>query len=533
MSGDTGVAQRDYLPSGRIKVLFVAEAPPGNSERFFYFKHVRTHDWLYLGLMRALYPDVRELRAPDLRKLKAIYLQRFQGDGYYLVDACDYPMPPRPTQAVKRQALKSSLPNLIERIRELVDPETPVVLISSTVYSVCRQPLIEAGINVINASAIDFPSSGRQREFHKTFMLTIRTVKSTQQLPSWSRADDGTILDENRRVVFFSCQRFVQSICMGNCCFVCGAAPAEKEFNDEHVLPRWLLREFGLFGRSITLPNGAQFRYGRYKVACCAECNALMGERVETPVRELLHRGRGAVSEHVATKGGLTLFVWMALIFLKTHLRDRYFNLTLDRRESEVSIASLYEWESLHHVHTIARCFVSGAELQREAFGTLVILTAKIEDGDESFDVADLHEAQAMLIRCHDVAIVAVFNDSTAVTGHLLRILENVTGPLSPLQLREVMVEAASCNLHLKERPKYASLVDLRARTNKIVAALPEKPEWHPVDLKVRGRLMEHSLRSHSRSSFVGYANTEDFLAKVREGLQTFLYDSDGKFIAN
>jgi hypothetical protein len=131
------------------------------------------------------------------------------------------------------------------------------------------------------------------------------------------------------------------------------------------------------------------------------------------------------------------------------------------------------------------------------------------------------------------VAIVTVFNDSTAVTGHLLRLLEKVGGPLSPLQLREIMVEAACCNLHLKERPQYASLVDLRAQTNKVVAALPEKPEWHPVDLKLRGKLMEQSLRTHPGSSFVGYASTEDFLVKVREGLQTFLYDDDGNFIAN
>src|SRR5579863_10680805 len=111
---------------------------------------------------------------------------------------------------------------------------------------------------------------------------------------------------------------------------------------------------------------------------------------------------------------------------------------------------------------------ISPADVQREVFGTLFVLPAKIEEGAEPFDIADLYEAQTMLLRCHDVAIVTVFNDSTAVTGHLLRLLEKVGGPLSPLQLREIMVEAACCNLHLKERPQYASLVDLRAQTNKV-----------------------------------------------------------------
>jgi hypothetical protein len=533
MRGNTEEARRKYQPVGRIKILFVAEAPPADPERFFYFHHVRSHDWLYLGLMRALYPDLRELPVADLRRRKALYLQRFQGDGYYLVDACNHPMPQRLTRAGKQQVLISSLPNLIERVHGLVDAGTPVILISSRVHAVCYHPLSLAGMNVSNAAAIDFPSSGRQQAFHRKLVSTLRSLSAPQEPPSWSKADDGTILDENQRVAFFSCQRFVESICMGSCCFICGAVPGEKEFNDEHVLPKWLLREFGLFDRTIALPNGSQFQYGRYKIACCAECNSLMGKLVETPVRELLHRGYGAVSEHLTTNGGLMLFVWMALIFLKTHLRDRNFNLTLDRRASQLPIASLYEWDSLHHVHTIARCFFTGAEVQREVFGTLFVLPARIQERVEPFDVADLYEAQTILLRCHDVAIVTVFNDSTAVTGHLRRVLEKVSGPLSPLQLREIMVEAACCNLHLKERPQYASLVDLRARTNKIVAALPEKSEWHSVDLKIRGKLMEHSLRTHPGSSFVGYRSTEEFLVKVREGLQTFLYDDDGNFIAN
>jgi hypothetical protein len=258
-----------------------------------------------------------------------------------------------------------------------------------------------------------------------------------------------------------------------------------------------------------------------------------MGRVVEEPVRDLLHQGHRAVAEHFRNEGGLLFFVWMSLIFLKMHLRDRHFNMTLDRRVSQEPISSVYEWEDLHHIHTVARCFVTGATIQREVFGTCFVLPAKVERGIEAFDVADLYQGQVALVRCDDVAILTVFNDSTAVTSHLLRTLKKATGPLSSLQLREVMVEAACCNLHLKERPQYASLVDLRARTNKIVATLPQSPDFHPVDLKLRGRLMEYALRSAiSGSSIVGYPNIEDFWAKVREGLQTFLYDDDGNFIA-
>ncbi len=532
MSDAIAQARLKYLPPGGIKVLFIAEAPPADPERFFYFEHVRTDDWLYLGMMRAIYPDTRELAVSELRRRKGLCLQRFQADHYYLIDACDDPMPRGARPAAKRCLIETSLSDLISRVRDLVEVDTKVVLISSTVHAVCYEPLRKAGIKVINISMIDFPASGRQRAFQGKLIQTLRSAGSKPDATAWSKTADGSLLDENGGVVYFSCKRFVESICLGNCCFICGASPNEKQFNDEHIFPEWLLREFALFDRYVTLPNGARFKYGRYKIPCCADCNSLMARSVEEPVRDLLHQGHSAVSDHFRREGGLMFFVWIALIFLKTHLRDRHFNMTLDRRVSQEPISSRYEWESLHHIHTVARCFVTRATIQREVFGTCFVLPAKVENGLEPFDVADLYDAQVALVRCHDVAVLTVFNDSTAVTGHLLRILEQVTGPLSNLQLREVMVEAACCNLHLKERPQYASLVDLRAQTSKIIAMLPPSPEFHPVDRKLRGRLMEYSLRpALSRSAVVGYTNIEDFWAKVREGLQTFLYDDNGNFI--
>jgi hypothetical protein len=73
----------------------------------------------------------------------------------------------------------------------------------------------------------------------------------------WRKDEDGSILDETGKVVYFSQERFVRDICLGDCCFVCGANPANVPFNDEHVIPNWLLRRYNLFARAITLPNAA------------------------------------------------------------------------------------------------------------------------------------------------------------------------------------------------------------------------------------------------------------------------------------
>jgi len=88
--------------------------------------------------------------------------------------------------------------------------------------------------------------------------------------------EDGSIVDGTGKVLFFSNQRFVDDICLGNCCFICGAQPDEKPFNNEHILPEWLLRRYDLFSRTISLPSDRTVRYDRYTVPCCVDCNSLM-----------------------------------------------------------------------------------------------------------------------------------------------------------------------------------------------------------------------------------------------------------------
>ena len=128
-------------------------------------------------------------------------------------------------------------------------------------------------------------------------------------------------------------ERFVRDICVGNFWFICGASPDEKPFNDEHVFPEWVLRRFDLFSGKVALPNEVAFRYDRYKVQCCVECNTMMGDLVENPVAEVVSGGATAINKFVENGGLLKMFVWMGLMFLKAHLRDRDFRLDLDARK--------------------------------------------------------------------------------------------------------------------------------------------------------------------------------------------------------
>jgi hypothetical protein len=146
--------------------------------------------------------------------------------------------------------------------------------------------------------------------------LVLQAVRRERGM--WTRAPDGSVIDQNSRVIFFSEQRFVDDICLGECCFICGAAPGDMPFNNEHVLPEWLSRRYNLFDRTIVLPNGNTLRYDRYTVPCCVPCNKLMGERIEELISEITRRGAEATIAFLKANGNLEFFVWMGLIYLKT-----------------------------------------------------------------------------------------------------------------------------------------------------------------------------------------------------------------------
>lgn len=346
----------------------------------------------------------------------------------------------------------------------------------------------------------------------------------------WTATEDGSVIDAKGKVIFFSTERFIKDICLGDCCFICGAKPHERPFNNEHILPEWLLRRYDLFAKTITLPNEATVRYDRYTVPCCAECNSLMGEVVEKPISEVVRGGVDAINDFVS-KGGLSnMFVWMGLIFLKTHLKDRAHRVHMDARKGEEKIADEYEWEYLHHIHSVVRCFYTGCFVDIEAIGSFLGIPVKAQVSQDRFDFGDLYLAQTMLLRLDDTAMLTVFNDSGGAMNYLRQKLEKITGPVSELQLREIMVELAYLNLHLKERPMFHTECDFVNEKCRIIGERPTLALTH-MDRRVRGKLLHHALRHVLPYIMIAGLTQEEVLQAIEAGNFTFLFNDDGEFI--
>jgi hypothetical protein len=270
---------------------------------------------------------------------------------------------------------------------------------------------------------------------------------------------DRTIVGEDGRILLFSCERFLSDICEGDACFICGASPADRPFNDEHIVPRWVLRRYQLFDEEITLPTGERRKYAGYRVPCCEECNSRLGREVETPVSRLLDGDYATVVGRLDDKGRELLFSWLALLFLKVHLKDRNIPIHKDRRLGTEVIGEAYDWADLHHIHAIARKPYTRANLLPEAIGSMQVFEVDEPLSEDGYDYLDFTFDQTIILRVGRIGIVATLNDATAAESAWSDRLDLIDGPINDLQLREIGAMFALANRNLIHRPAFSTYV--------------------------------------------------------------------------
>ena len=105
-------ARNRYRPS-LLRTLLIAEAPPSDIDRYFYFEDVPRQDSLFLEVMGVLYPDDKASYLASKRdpELKAALLEMFASDGFWLMHISELP------QELLDEAHADALPGLLEHIK--------------------------------------------------------------------------------------------------------------------------------------------------------------------------------------------------------------------------------------------------------------------------------------------------------------------------------------------------------------------------------------------------------------------------------
>ena len=342
-----------------------------------------------------------------------------------------------------------------------------------------------------------------------------------------------TITNKRGEIILFGLQHFLDDIAKGDCCFICGAKPNSKEFNDEHIISDWILRKYNLHDKYITLPNGTKFKYSQYKVPCCKECNSELGKTYEEPISELLSKSYSEIIKEISKKPEITqfLFKWLSLIFIKTHLKDKTLLKERNKRIDAGFLSDNYYWEEMHHIHCIARSHYTKAKIENFVFGTLIIVPALYIENTDGFDYLDNEIGKAIMLKLGEFCIIAILNDSCAGFTLYNENISKIRGPLSPFQVRDIFAHLTFINLNIKERPIYYSRFSNSLDEYQIKSTLPKYVEL--LDEKERIITSGELLRLFVEPMIGEIENKEQILKEIEENKRNYLFDNDGNFIKN
>lgn len=165
-------ATQKYRPE-KVHILFMAESPPGAPDRHFYFEDVSRADTLWVQTTRGLYPEEFGVTAQE-RKHKKAWLERFQQDGYWMLEAV-----PHPIDGKKKEAqIRDNTQRVLAEIQAAAP--THVILVATPVYRVLQPPLAAAGISLPQPQAVPFPSRGQQGRFQTALKATLEAINQVK-----------------------------------------------------------------------------------------------------------------------------------------------------------------------------------------------------------------------------------------------------------------------------------------------------------------------------------------------------------------
>jgi hypothetical protein len=350
---------------------------------------------------------------------------------------------------------------------------------------------------------------------------------------SVNRTQDGSVIDSSGKVLYFSAARFVTDIAEGRCCFVCGVPPESgKVFNEEHVLPDWLLRAMALHSKKISLPNDIRTQYGKYKIPCCQSCNSELNENYEKPISDALSKGHESFCDFVEGQGRELVYCWLALIFFKTHLKDREFIFNVkDRSSLPFSIGDVYDYYDLHHAHCLLRAPLLNARVDQGVIGSLIALPARLgtEPDSEDFDYCDIYMSKTVALRFGETALFAVLDDSRVTTVFLQNHLSRIVAPILPMQLREIHAHIAYLSANLEERPRFGTAVDDDGRVSIVTKFPTAPPRLRANEVAPFREFLQTSAESVLRQR----PETEEIRALIAADSWSWLFDENGEQITD
>ena len=237
-------------------------------------------------------------------------------------------------------------------------------------------------------------------------------------------------------------------------CFLCGKELDNANRTDEHVFPRWLLREFDLYDERMGLPNDSDIRYRQLTIPCCNSCNSSWLSQLEDLVSTAFREGPAAFE----ALGPVPLGLWLSKIYYGLIFKD--ISLALDRSTPDSGPLLEPQWLStyfeLHQVLQVLRGALALAPGQVPA-SVFVFRTLDSEIPQNRFDFRDTTTVPFIALRLGPVAVVGCLLDWGSVGGalHIEDVDAAKTFELHPVQFSAIAALLAHWRIRFNRVPKY------------------------------------------------------------------------------
>jgi len=237
-------------------------------------------------------------------------------------------------------------------------------------------------------------------------------------------------------------------------CFLCGCLLNENNRTEEHVIPKWIQKEFNLWDQKLTLLNKTLFSYRLLTIPCCFDCNNIhlkpFEDRISKAYREGFNSFKSLNKED--------LFLWLGKIYFGILYKELFLN--VDRANPEDGTILNEEYLKSFYNHFL---FLQGIRKKHKfsdffPASFFLFKTQKPKSKEKQWDFIDNQNKLFISIRMGEIGIISVLQDGEA-TQQLDYILNQHRDiELHPLQFREMTSKILYKAINMNRTPKFINI---------------------------------------------------------------------------
>ncbi|MCS4089786.1 HNH endonuclease [Rhizobium sp. BK176] len=236
-------------------------------------------------------------------------------------------------------------------------------------------------------------------------------------------------------------------------CFLCMEEIPDDQRSEEHVIPRWMQRDFDLMHQKLTLVNGSGISYKRLKLPCCRECNNVHLGRMEESFQHFVYKDWKPISN----VPDLLVMQWCAKVLFSILYKEH----SLPLRIEDPSGPRIWGNEVID-IYADLSLFLQSLRFPTDFNCRATSLPASIYKFDivwsraipmeEHYDLIGIADGRGIAVRIKSRGYIVIFDGGLqqAYPDSRLQAVEGQA--LDPLQFREVVAylfdRAARCRAH-------------------------------------------------------------------------------------